>query len=163
MTPGTTTDDITTGRAASDTREVDAERVSSDANDPRPIVFFDGVCGLCNHLVDFILRKDREGRILLAPLQGETAQERLPPGDRQNVDTIVMLIDDHSYRRSSAIVRILWQLGGVWSFLGSLLWLVPLPLRNLGYRLVSSCRYRFFGRKETCRLPTPEERGRLLP
>ncbi len=129
----------------------------------RPIVFFDGVCGLCNHLVDFILARDHHGLILLAPLQGETAQRLLPEADRGRVDTIVMLLNGRDYRRSAAVVRILWTLGGFWSFLGSLLWLIPLPLRNLGYRIVAGLRYRLFGKKETCRLPTPAELGRLLP
>jgi predicted DCC family thiol-disulfide oxidoreductase YuxK len=132
-------------------------------SDPRPIVFFDGVCGMCNHLVDFILKRDRQGRILLAPLQGETAKSLLPPGDQGNLNSLIMRMDGRWYRRSPAVVRILWTLGGVWSLLGTLLWLIPLPLRNIGYRIVAGLRYRLFGKKETCRLPTPEERGRLLP
>jgi predicted DCC family thiol-disulfide oxidoreductase YuxK len=133
------------------------------ATDSRPIVFFDGVCGLCNHLVDFILKRDSRGRILLAPLQGETAKQRLSAQDQQQVSTIVMLRGGREFRRSAAIVRILWELGGVWSWLGSLLWIVPLPLRDLGYRLIAGSRYKLFGKRETCRLPTPEEQGRLLP
>jgi predicted DCC family thiol-disulfide oxidoreductase YuxK len=65
-------------------------------------------------------------------------------------------------RHSTAIVRVLRELGGVWSLLGCLLWLVPRPLRDFGYRCIASQRYRIFGKKETCRLPTPGERARFL-
>ncbi len=68
-----------------------------------------------------------------------------------------------TYVRSAAAVRVLWLVGGVWGWLGTLLWLVPLPLRDLGYRLFAASRYRLFGRHETCRLPQPGEAERLLP
>lgn len=142
---------------------ISAEDGVAPENDPRPIVFFDGVCGMCNHLVDFILKRDHQGRILLAPLQGETAKSLLLPRDRGNLKSLILRKDGRWYRRSPAAVRILWTLGGAWSVLGWLLWLIPLPLRDLGYRIVAGLRYRLFGKKETCRLPTPEERGRLLP
>ncbi len=142
-----------------------------EADRPTNVVFFDGVCGLCNCSVDFILARDRQEKIRFAPLQGETAQRcqisnlksqisnPLPP----TFNTIVWL--DHTGRafdRSAAAVRVLWQLGGVWSVIGSLLWLIPRPLRDVGYRIVAANRYRLFGKKETCRLPTPNERRRFL-
>ena len=127
------------------------------------ILYFDGVCGLCNHSVDFVLKRDRQHKIRFAPLQGETAAAELTADDLEKMDSLVFQTSQGLYRRSSAIVRILWKLGGLWAFLGALLWLVPLPLRNLGYRAVSATRYSFFGKKETCRIPTPEERERFLP
>lgn len=127
------------------------------------ILYFDGVCGLCNHSVDFVLKRDREHSILFAPLQGETAAQELPAEDVHNLSTIIFQTPHGLYRRSAAVVRILWTLGGIWAFWGALLWLVPLPLRNLGYRAVSATRYKVFGKKETCRIPTPEERDRFLP
>lgn len=131
----------------------------------KPVLFFDGVCGLCNRSVDFAMARDPEGRLLYSPLQGETAEELLSEQDRKNVDTVIFLPADRSrvYRRSAAAVRVLWLLGFPWSLCGWLLWLVPLPLRNVGYRLVSRTRYRLFGKHETCRMPTPEERSRFLP
>lgn len=130
---------------------------------PPHILFFDGVCGLCNHSVDFILQRDRDRKFVFAPLQGETAKAELSASDLANLNSIVLKTPRGQYRRSSAIVRILWYLGGFWTVLGVLLWLVPLPLRNLGYRAVSATRYWFFEKKETCRLPTPAERERFLP
>lgn len=126
-------------------------------------VFFDGMCGLCNASVDFILRHDSRGTFRLSPLQGTTAQAFLPESLRERLDTLVLQTDSGTFIRSAAVVRILWGLGGLWSVAGWLLWLVPKPLRDWGYRIVSANRIRWFGAKETCRIPTPEERDRFLP
>jgi predicted DCC family thiol-disulfide oxidoreductase YuxK len=128
-----------------------------------PVLFFDGVCGLCNRFVDFILRHDRRRKLQMAPLQGETAARALSDDDRASLSTVVLLRGGRTYRRSAAVVRVLWDMGRVWTIAGALLWCVPRPLRDIGYNLVASNRYRLFGKKETCRLPTPEERGRVLP
>jgi len=129
---------------------------------PPPILFFDGVCGLCNASVDFVLRHDRKGRVLFAPLQGSTAATQLDPADAATLDTVVLLENGRSYKRSSAIVRVLKQMGGIWSVPAWLLWLIPWPLRDLGYRIIAKTRYRLFGRKESCRIPSAEERARFL-
>jgi predicted DCC family thiol-disulfide oxidoreductase YuxK len=126
-------------------------------------VFFDGVCGLCNASVDFILRHDRRGAFQLSPLQGTTAQSLLPESLRERLDTLVLRTESGTFIRSAAVVRILWGLGGLWAVAGWLLWLIPKPLRDWGYRIVSANRIRWFGAKETCRIPTPEERDRFLP
>lgn len=117
---------------------------------------------MCNRSVDFILRRDRCGRFLFAPLQGERARQELSADDIASLKSLVLKTAGGTYRRSAAAVRILWGLGGVWKFWGILLWLIPLPLRDLGYCAVSACRYRVFGKKETCRVPAPEERDRFL-
>jgi len=129
----------------------------------KSIVFFDGVCGLCNTTVDFILQRDHDNRFLFAPLQGESARLEISDEERQRLDTLVLKTASGVYRRSAAVVRIAWGLPGAWPVLGWLLWFVPLPLRDLGYRIVSRYRLSWFGQKETCRLPTPEERERFLP
>ncbi|MBC8290261.1 MAG: thiol-disulfide oxidoreductase DCC family protein [Planctomycetes bacterium] len=132
-------------------------------SDPeKPILFFDGVCGLCNRFVDFSLDHDPHGSVLFAPLQGTTAAGLLPQEDVENIDTVVFHENGRLHRRSSAIVKLLAGIGGGWKVLSWLLWLVPKPLRDLGYRLVARYRYRIFGQKETCRFPTPEERERFL-
>ena len=129
----------------------------------RVILFFDGVCGLCNKSIDFVLARDPSGEIKFAPLQGDTARQLLSADDRQNLDSVVLWVDGRTYRKSAAAVRILWRLSLPWQVLGSILWLIPLPLRNLGYTLVARSRYHFFGKNETCRMPTPAERLRFLP
>ena len=130
--------------------------------DDKSILFFDGVCGLCNSFIDFVLKHYRNGRVVFAPLQGETAAANLPAEDAETLDTVVFLDGGQATRRSSAIVRILIRLGGFWKLLGSVLWLVPRPLRDIGYKVIARNRYRFFGKKETCRMPTPQERARFL-
>ncbi len=127
------------------------------------ILFFDGVCGLCNKAVDFVLVRDDQQAIKFAPLQGDTARSLLTPADVENLNTMILWVKGRSYRKSAAAVRVLWRLSLGWKILGTLLWLIPLPLRNLGYTLVARNRYRFFGKKESCRLPTPAERLRFLP
>jgi len=144
-------------------RSGDARGLAPSLDNGKAIVFFDGVCGLCNHTIDFILRHDRKGVFLVAPLQGETAAATLKPEDTENLHSVVLQTSSGVYRRSAAAVRILQRLGGVWSVLGTLLWIIPKPLRDLGYELVARNRYRLFGKKETCRLPTADEVGRLLP
>lgn len=128
-----------------------------------PLVFFDGVCGLCNSTVDFLLKHDRYAHFRFAPLQGETARAELNAEDTQHLDSIVFRDRGQTSRHSSAVTRILWQLGGWWSLAGAMLWLVPWPIRHLGYKVVAAVRYSAFGKKESCRLPTPEERDRFLP
>lgn len=126
------------------------------------IVFFDGVCGFCNHTVNFLLARDHHHRLKFAPLQGETAAKFVPDGVRKNLKSLVLCRAGKVYLRSAAVVRILWLLGGVWSLLGTLLWIIPLPLRDLGYHLFSLLRYRLFGKLDACRLPTPSERLAFL-
>jgi predicted DCC family thiol-disulfide oxidoreductase YuxK len=131
--------------------------------DDKSIIFFDGVCGLCNRFVDSLLKHDTQNLFLFAPLQGETAQRRLSKNDTETLGSIVLWEQGRTFRRSTAVVRVLWKLGRVWACLGWGLWIVPKPLRDLGYKLVAVNRYRLFGKKETCRLPTPDELSRFLP
>jgi predicted DCC family thiol-disulfide oxidoreductase YuxK len=139
---------------AVDQREVEAVR---------RVLFFDGVCGLCNWSIDFVLKRDVQGDFQFSPLQGETAKTLLASSDVSDLNTMVLWVSGRTYRKSAAAVRVLWQLSPFWKSVGTALWLIPLPLRDLGYSIVASNRYRLFGKKETCRLPTPEERARFLP
>jgi predicted DCC family thiol-disulfide oxidoreductase YuxK len=128
-----------------------------------PIVFFDGVCGLCNRFVNFLIARDRDAVFRFAPLQGETAAARLASADVCQLNTIVLLDDGGTYRKSDAVVRILRRLGAGWPIVGRALAVLPRPLRDLGYSLVARYRYTVFGKKESCRMPTATERSRFLP
>jgi predicted DCC family thiol-disulfide oxidoreductase YuxK len=140
-----------------------AAATPSDSLAEAPIVFFDGVCGFCNASVNQLLRWDRHGVLRFAPLQGETATELLSAEQRTDLKSLVLLAGGRTWVRSAAVVQILLRLPGWPALLGRLLWCVPLPLRDLGYRIVARFRYRIFGRRETCRMPSPAERGRFLP
>ena len=127
-----------------------------------PVVFFDGVCGLCNHAINFLMSKDSAAELRFAPLQGKTAARMVPDEIRESLNTFVFADSGRLHYRSAAMCRILMRIGGLWGFGGALLWLIPWPLRDLGYRFVSKVRYRLFGKHEACRLPTAAERARFL-
>ncbi|MCH2212341.1 MAG: DCC1-like thiol-disulfide oxidoreductase family protein [Fuerstiella sp.] len=126
------------------------------------IVFFDGVCGLCNYTINFLLKRDTKEILQFAPLQGTTATEVLCADVRKRLDTIVYYRDGQLYYRSTAVLQILRDLGGVSGLFAVLLLLIPRFVRDFGYRCISASRYRLFGRYESCRIPTPEERARFL-
>ncbi len=128
-------------------------------------VFYDGYCALCHGLVLFILRHDHAGKFTFAPLQGETFKQHVPPTAHEPFpDSVVLLNQDGSFSlRSSAIVKILTHLGGVWRPLGWLLWIIPRPVRDVGYDLVARFRRKIFGSKtELCPIVPQELRGRFL-
>jgi predicted DCC family thiol-disulfide oxidoreductase YuxK len=126
-----------------------------------PILFFDGLCGLCNGAVDVLLRLDRRAQLRFAPLQGVTAATLLP-GGQALPDSVVLLDRDGLHLRSEAILRALIHLGGSWraAALGRI---VPRGIRDALYDAIASRRRRWFGRRATCRIPTSEEAPRFLP
>jgi predicted DCC family thiol-disulfide oxidoreductase YuxK len=132
----------------------------------QPIVYFDGLCALCDGFVRFVVQRDRSRQFTFAPLQGTTARSNLkneiPPGP---LSTIILEIPG-SRRvlrvKSDAALAIIIGLGGLWK-LAALLRVFPRPFRDLVYDFIARHRYRWFGRREACRLPTPEEAGRFLP
>lgn len=127
------------------------------------IVFFDGVCGLCNRAVDRLLQIDRRKKLLrFAPLQGETAHKRLPAGMADAMTTAVYLRDGEVLRGSDATLQIMIDFGG-WRKLYRLLRVFPRSWHEAVYHWVARNRYRWFKQSEACRLPTPEERERFLP
>lgn len=128
-----------------------------------PLVLFDGVCNLCNRSVQTILRHDRRARFRFASLQsplGEKLRDDLGI-DRQKVDSVILVEGGRWYKESDAALRIANGLGGLWRAF-RVFRLVPRPLRDAAYRLIARNRYRWFGKTETCWIPTPELRGRFL-
>ncbi|MBV8353245.1 MAG: DUF393 domain-containing protein [Verrucomicrobia bacterium] len=131
------------------------------------IIFFDGVCGLCNRTVDFVLREDRDRNFLFSALQGETfhSMARDHP-ETTNVDSIFVYRPSPQggqlLQRSNAVLCILDGLPR-YRWLARIGYLCPAPIRNLLYRGVAATRYRVWGRRDSCRLPTPDERRRFLP
>lgn len=127
----------------------------------QPVLFFDGVCNLCNGFIDFVVRRDGKRRYRFAPLQGETARHAIPL-EANNLDSFVLAEGGELYFRSTAALKVLAGLGGIWSGAKILLW-IPTPIRDAVYRLIARNRYRIFGKKDTCRLPTPAERELFMP
>jgi predicted DCC family thiol-disulfide oxidoreductase YuxK len=131
------------------------------------ILFFDGVCGLCNRAVDFVLRADRNRIFLYAPLQGETFREaaRAHP-ESANEDSIFLLRrgpgNETLLFRSDAVLCVLENLPG-YRWLARIGRLAPRPVRDGAYRFIAATRYRIWGKRDSCRLPSPEERSRFLP
>ena len=125
------------------------------------ILFFDGVCGLCSSLVDFALPKFAEGQIFFAPLQGSTAQTTLSPQDL-SLEYVVYFRDGTIYRKTKAVAYLLTDIGGFYKPLGIMLHTLPSFITDFFYKIVAQNRYRIFGKSETCRLPTPQERKFFL-
>ena len=136
--------------------------------DSNPIVLYDGVCGLCNHLVQFLLKRDRHDRFRFASLQSEYAYRLLT---RYGVDphdlNTVYVVKNHErstevlLARSDAILYMLVQLGSIWrlAVIGRVL---PRGFRDAVYKLVARNRYRLFGKHESCMLPDPKYRAKFL-
>lgn len=126
------------------------------------IVLFDGVCGLCNGFINFLIKRDRNLNLRFAPLQGETAKQYVDAEFISTPGTVVLVEDGQIYTKSEAILRILLRVGGVWKF-AFFLFIIPSFLRNIVYDFIAKHRYKWFGKYETCRLPTAEERKHFLP
>jgi predicted DCC family thiol-disulfide oxidoreductase YuxK len=131
------------------------------------IVLFDGVCNLCDHATTFVLDHDRRGRFLIASLQSEEGGAVLDavglprPTPGADPDSMVLVEGGRAYERSAAVLRIAIGLGWPWKLAGIFL-LLPSFLRDPIYRYIARKRYAWFGKKETCRVPTPELRDRFL-
>ena len=127
------------------------------------VVLFDGVCKLCNGWTRFVIRFDQTHRYRLATVQSEAGTALLRwcglPTDRY--DTFVLIEDGVAYVRSTAGLRILAGMGGLWR-LAVLGYVIPRSLRDRFYDLVARNRYRWFGRYDVCMLPTPDHLARFL-
>jgi predicted DCC family thiol-disulfide oxidoreductase YuxK len=129
------------------------------------IVFYDGVCGLCDRTVRFVLKRDETRKMYFAPLQGETAKRRADlPADLRSIVFVTNFgaAQERIYFRSDAVLQIFDQLGGFWR-VASWLRIIPRPLRDGIYNAVARRRYQWFGKFDECRIPTPEIRARFLP
>lgn len=133
-----------------------------------PIVLYDGVCGLCNRLNQFLLKRDHRDRFRFASLQSEFADSLLRRHGIKglDLDTVYLVVDyrlssERLLSRSDAILQVLSELGGVWSIftIGRVL---PKGIRNRIYNFVARNRYRVFGKYETCLLPEKQYQHKFL-
>ncbi|MCC2683720.1 MAG: thiol-disulfide oxidoreductase family protein [Paenibacillaceae bacterium] len=126
------------------------------------IILFDGICNFCNGAVQFIINRDRRGYFRFASLQSEAGQKLIAGHPRlHNLDSIILIENGSAYSESTAIMRIAKHLDGPWKAARTFL-LVPSILRDPLYRYIARHRYRWFGKREACMIPTPEIRQRFL-
>lgn len=126
------------------------------------IILFDGVCNLCDRSVQFIIKRDPNGFYKFAPLQSKVGKDLLKQyGIRDDFTSIVLIEDDKFYLKSAAAIRISSNLTGAWKLL-KILKLLPISVRDSLYDIIARNRYYWFGKKDSCMLPSPDIRNRFL-
>jgi predicted DCC family thiol-disulfide oxidoreductase YuxK len=134
-----------------------------------PIIFYDGLCGLCNRFVQFVVEHDCRDRLRFAALQSDLAHELLEPHrvDLTSLTTVCMIANPGSpeeklVTQSEAVIIVLAKLGGIWRITSFLLRIIPRPLRDSGYRVIARHRYQIFGRYDSCPIPNPKDAHRFV-
>jgi predicted DCC family thiol-disulfide oxidoreductase YuxK len=134
----------------------------------RALLLYDGVCALCNGVVQFFLKQDKLEKLRYVPLQSPLGREILARfGIRTLPDGVILITDtltpyERLYKRSDAVAAALQLLPGRWRLLGRLLMQIPRRLREFAYGIIARMRYLLFGRYTTCPIPPPNQRSRLL-
>lgn len=127
------------------------------------VILFDGVCNLCNAAVNWIIDHDSRNVIKFASLQSEYGRQMVQKHNLHGeyMDTIYLIENDKVYNRSDAVLRTLKHLKGIYS-LGYGFIIVPSFIRNFFYNLVARNRYKWFGKRDVCRIPTPELKAKFI-
>ena len=142
------------------------QKVVATTMSKKIIIFFDGYCILCNKTIDFLISQDKKQKFLFATLQSKTATNMLNEIGFQekqikNLNTIVYFKNGTFKIKSNAVLTILSDLGGIYQFT-KIFYLIPLFLRNLIYDQIATNRYKWFGKRTTCRMPNPNKFARIL-
>lgn len=130
----------------------------------KKIILFDGVCNLCNSSVQFVIKRDKKDIFRYAALQSETGQELVKQRhiDTSKVDSIILIEPGVAYyTKSDAALEIAQELGGLWKLSSIFTW-IPTSIRNSIYDFVAKNRYKWFGKQESCMIPTPELKAKFL-
>jgi len=137
--------------------------LSSTAEAGRPVILFDGVCNLCTGSVRFVIERDARKQFRFASLQSPVAEKLVGAqgrdGDR--LESVVLVVGERTYRKSTAALLIARRLDGLWPLLSALL-VIPRPLRDAVYDWIGKRRYRLFGKRDVCWKPRPELAERFL-
>ncbi len=138
-------------------------------SDGRLIVIFDGRCGLCNGLVQWLLRRDRQDRLRFVAVDSAAGVALLAKYGLDSAEaerTILLVHEADQWQgaliRTEAVVALLKELPSPWPLVSWVLRWIPLPMRDAGYRIVAHMRYRIWGKLEHCPLPSEDERERFL-
>lgn len=129
----------------------------------QPVLLFDGVCNLCNSSVQFIIKNDKKGKFKFASLQSDYGQKAIKEynlGD-ENLKTVILIADGKAYKKSTAALEVAKRMDGLWPLL-YIFWIVPYPLRDLIYNWVANNRYKWFGKKDQCMIPSPALKDRFI-
>ena len=127
-----------------------------------PVILFDGECNFCDSSVQFIIKNDPKGIFHFASLQSDTGQELLKKHHvPSNIDSMILIEGNKVYYKSAAALRICRHLKGAWKLLYAFI-IVPRPIRNVAYDFIAKNRYKWFGKKESCMLPSPSVRARFI-
>ncbi|WKV12573.1 thiol-disulfide oxidoreductase DCC family protein [Marivirga harenae] len=127
----------------------------------KPIIFFDGVCNLCNGAVNFIIDHDKKGHFKFAPLQSNAAEKHVPLSIRENTDSILLVDSNKIYSKSTAALKVAKNLNGPWKALYIFI-IFPKFVRDFVYDQISRNRYKWFGKRDTCRMPSEEIKNRFV-
>lgn len=127
------------------------------------VIFFDGVCNLCSGFVQFIIKQDKKQQFSFAALQSKYAQEALKSYDlnTSELQSVVFITNNRVYTKSDAAIEIAKQLGGLWYLLSGLK-IFPLSFRNWVYDFIGKNRYKWFGKTDSCMVPSEELKSRFL-
>lgn len=128
-----------------------------------PIILFDGYCNFCSFWVDFIIKRDKKKIFKFAALQSESAKKLFGQISTNNIsnESVVLFIDNQIFFKSTAAIKIVQLIGLPWKIF-YLFSFVPKGLRDLIYDYVASNRFKIFGKRDFCRIPSDEDRGRFL-
>jgi predicted DCC family thiol-disulfide oxidoreductase YuxK len=126
-------------------------------------ILFDGVCNLCNGFVNFIIVRDKANKFRFGSLQSPAVVDLLRQHNFSSDDlsTVVLLEGNKLYYQSTAVLKILKQLGGAWVLLYGFI-IIPKPVRDFFYNLIAKNRYKLFGRQDACMVPTPELKAKFV-
>jgi len=131
-------------------------------NSEHNIILFDGICNLCNSVVQFIIKHDKKNKFVFASLQSDVAKQLLSEINlKPSLETIIMLRGKTYFDKSDAVFEIIKHLSGVWKLM-YVFRIVPRFIRNAIYRWIANNRYKLFGKRKSCYLPTPELRAKFL-
>ena len=127
------------------------------------IVLFDGICNFCNASVNFIIEHDKKNRFKFAAIQSDPGQALMRKFnlDPVNLSTFVLVEGDKFYTKTTAALKVARNLGFPWS-MSFIFIIVPPPVRNIAYNIIAKYRYKWFGKRDACRIPTPELKEKFL-